>query len=1684
VLPKIKEKVIAAAVLLAMSLTMVTTVSFAWFVRSVSPEITGVSTTFAANGNLEIALADSMDPPDDSSSLDGSLSAAKKNLTWGNLINLSDASYGLDNLTLKPAQLNTSALATSPLYGAEYDASGRVIKLVSNFGYAVYDNELEHKFVINEETEKMRGVRSISSVTTTYTGVVPEAVLTFDRLSEDIEATNLAAINNYLALASSDADNKAKMDSLATMIGLFMTAKMNAGQGDESLTNPTVDRADVQNIRNLYSLFSDTFELEADAMAQMLNLQVFLKTGTEGIYTAEDVLTKITAAELRGAGLSLSNIKQYQDDYVKIKNSIATLDTVLGMSGTIKWQDSGINTIVANLVNVGTCTLDGTPVNNIGVSNATQYLDGKTHNAVITNGIIYNFERRTGAGIRVTNLTVSAKVKRLGMTIPASISANITTNAAAAGASFFATDFAATKAMNNIEAPMIQVAGDTFGLAVDFWVRTNASGGFLILEGNVLTETVVVPVTGKDMTGAVVPLYTVDVTTLNDNEEEVTVQVDLYEKGDVWYHATAHTPYEIPEGKIPLAKVEEKKVPVGYEGANRVWEGSKGLPENSTTQGSGSCYTFYSTGPEDQLRSLKILDAMNIVFIDSTGKLLATAEMDVEMAYESGGKVTVPLVLLSDSGIELGKDLEGNDVRAIMPLEKNVATFVTALVYLDGTRLTNNEVLAASDIQGKLNIQFGTTTELVPLGNQVLFDESLVLLASADKTAFDYDTATEPMTTTVSVDLGSYKASTLTAFFVREISSTQGSKEEKMTFIKGADGKWMTSYTFDAPGKYVLRSVEIDGIERELSNSITVNIEGFAISDVIWEHDDEDNGATVMTADGQVTETLKLKFAASDTARMPKTVEGRFLKDDGTVANVNFTYDTKTSFWNGNVTFVTSGEYTLQFLVLDGEYVELDAALQKKINLYLGMKVTVYTSSPTTFKYLDSEMTDDMRNLHMQVRIADDTGEQLAGLSSAYDVYLNYRLQSSSAQTIKAKLTWNGESGYYEGDFTTHKPGIYVFESVTVGGNTITVTNYSPKFTIISPNPPIYIGQGSKKDSYQYNTAGTASLSVRLGYSSTATVLAKLYNAEQNKIYESQATVLGQDLGDDITEWNIEIPKIDGLQDGNWQLMELNVWNFYESDGITYISAEVDENGVLVAGGERDTPKVFDLEDDEIKTKVVSKIYLYFTEDLSDDFEGTFLESHKVNGLNLVIEDFEGQAIPVVKDVKLVFEHSGKMSEMGGYSISDFSNVTEGATITTLLEANGTHYEQKTDAVFLFAGTYATSIQYSLTGVNGDTTNTIKITLDSNGNKSLANAPMFSVSSSAPTVKITGVSPTTEKRYYPTATPSKTGQLFDGTFYYKEDYYAAVYIYFEKQSGLFAQEAYAPKHPTVSLALTGVPDGASNVGMTFNHQSNAAYNAKFNFTYDSSGKYYKATANIGGFVAGEYGALDSGTFPKLFSAGEATVDQVTLTYNSLNFTVDLSHDVTINNPLVPPKATYKDIASVESSYPGSTPAAVRSSDAKTITLPKASDITVTWTENRSSTVNQDFTVQSGYPTTRNVYTQRTEGILFWATTYYTPYIETTTVSVASSSTITWVDTHTITGWKVGNKTYAFGETISVTGDITVTPIISTVAGPKTTTSSTTTRTTVTYTANGSETTTKPSGTRVTSVENTTNDVVS
>ena len=142
-LPKMKERIVAVALLLVMSASMLITVSFAWVALSTNPEVSGVNTSFAANGNLEIALATgtwgSYFAPGASKVGDSNLDVLEGNLTWGNLINLSDPRYGLEKLVLRPALLNENDLSTKPLYGPVYDSSGRVVDTNRNFGYSAWN---------------------------------------------------------------------------------------------------------------------------------------------------------------------------------------------------------------------------------------------------------------------------------------------------------------------------------------------------------------------------------------------------------------------------------------------------------------------------------------------------------------------------------------------------------------------------------------------------------------------------------------------------------------------------------------------------------------------------------------------------------------------------------------------------------------------------------------------------------------------------------------------------------------------------------------------------------------------------------------------------------------------------------------------------------------------------------------------------------------------------------------------------------------------------------------------------------------------------------------------------------------------------------------------------------------------------------------------------------------------------------------------------------------------------------------------------------------------------------------------------------------------------------------------------------------------------------------------------------
>ncbi|MDD7340722.1 MAG: hypothetical protein PUH63_01860, partial [Firmicutes bacterium] len=149
----VKKKLTAAIAMLLVATIMMVSSTYAWFTLSTAPEVTGITTSVGANGNLEMALL-TKDTYNNTgaitSAVGDSSSAATKtavtaNVTWGNLVDLSDASYGLNNIKLLPSRLlakdGTITNLTGAIAVADYGNDGRVTALNEGTVSGIYQKK-------------------------------------------------------------------------------------------------------------------------------------------------------------------------------------------------------------------------------------------------------------------------------------------------------------------------------------------------------------------------------------------------------------------------------------------------------------------------------------------------------------------------------------------------------------------------------------------------------------------------------------------------------------------------------------------------------------------------------------------------------------------------------------------------------------------------------------------------------------------------------------------------------------------------------------------------------------------------------------------------------------------------------------------------------------------------------------------------------------------------------------------------------------------------------------------------------------------------------------------------------------------------------------------------------------------------------------------------------------------------------------------------------------------------------------------------------------------------------------------------------------------------------------------------------------------------------------------------------
>ena len=625
----IKTKLMAAVCMLLVSSIMMVSTTYAWFTLSTAPEVKGITTAVGANGNLEMALLPKNGAmPANSTTNDGIQAIEARNVTWGNLVDLSDSTvYGLDKITLFPAELNldsaTNKLAASFLKTPAYGADGRVSKLLENTSVGYY-NAGAQNFTPNTDF----GVRAVG----TASGMTDRQL---DYRNAQSAGNNAAAHAKTLASQSLTANGSA-------------LANIAIEHGMASATESyTVD--DVNALKTIVNDLNNSIlpQIEKAYLQYILAYAASAAGGADAVWTAVKAAVTAEGATLDSVTAAMgtlpSELTTAIGKYNTTKGNVAAakgeldqLDTT-DSAATFTWTQ--ISTPMQKLADTSKMTING-----FSVSQVKTNLGEVVSSITAQGGLIVTMT--SGAGVyadiadQCGDFTASVTIEKVeynGIVLN-NMAARMTTD----------TDLdsvylaAISAAVGVAGAPAGGAAGsmpitDMYGYIIDLAFRTNAAESNLLLQ------------------------------------------------------------------------VEAK---------DRIY----GDNTNDETMGGGSSMTFKATTPDFSDKQVKdLMSAIRIVFFDPTNNntVIATAKLDAENATLGADGLTAKLYLytMDDTG-----EVKSDD-NAIMALTQNQATALSVLVYLDGYLVGNDDVAATAptSMTGKLNLQFASSANLVPMDYAALY---------------------------------------------------------------------------------------------------------------------------------------------------------------------------------------------------------------------------------------------------------------------------------------------------------------------------------------------------------------------------------------------------------------------------------------------------------------------------------------------------------------------------------------------------------------------------------------------------------------------------------------------------------------------------------------------------------------------------------------------------------------------------------------------------------------------------------------------------------------------------------------------------------------------------------------------------------------------------------------------------
>ena len=710
-----RRKLYSALSMLLVSGIMMVTSSYAWFVMSTAPEVKGIQTQVGANGALEIALLNKqswddltrLDMGDIDENATTEQNTVEANLTWGNLVNLESATYGLSNIILQPSRLNISEsgttgtgedasksykISTTLLKTPVYGEDGRVKKLEAKAVASVYKAEDK---AFNEVGYGVRAIGTAANMSTFQLGM-------------NAARTQISNFTTSARSAASTALNThgGNMASIAVAYAV----------------NNKVDGYTVEDIEKIKALAVDmqaAVDQIENGMRQVYAGYITTKASGITADTYQAALEEINTSTLAALDAKYPNaittkydisdfITKLENTKKLVKDATDKCDQFIDENRTYTWAE--ISGIITPLVSIDKMTLGGKNITELKTElknpdgtinfNAAMNLVLGGLNITVPSGSgllseIADFVGDYTATVTVKEVTVgkdSLKDVDVGMETKTTYNPPILTACSNK-----------LSAQELIEATGSSAITDYYGYAIDLAFRTNATNSSLQLQTDPANR---IYNDGSSQNEALQGGGSY-MTFKTEAGLSATKMVKLMNGVRVVF-------MDKSQNVLKLAKLDTTL------GQNNYAQ-LKDQTDNN--------FAYLNAFPSTTATTYQKSDIISKAEYDN---LPETGTVEFKTAADGTNTVTAKLYLYEFSmttkpnadgttthqtgGITIGKQITSP---AITALEADVPMIVTALVYLDGS-VVNNSMVAASALQsmtGTLNLQFSSSATLMPAQN-------------------------------------------------------------------------------------------------------------------------------------------------------------------------------------------------------------------------------------------------------------------------------------------------------------------------------------------------------------------------------------------------------------------------------------------------------------------------------------------------------------------------------------------------------------------------------------------------------------------------------------------------------------------------------------------------------------------------------------------------------------------------------------------------------------------------------------------------------------------------------------------------------------------------------------------------------------------------------------------------------